>query len=151
MRTPFLIIVLALLLFGSFNQCKKPEVTPVNVTLYDKTPNEILQYIHGKWELVYESGGFSGSAKYYIDKGVIIEFTLDNRVLIPNLKYVGTYTLNEPIVWERAIWGYAGYNDSTNIMTYSSQGYVMDKIYNDTLIFHDYASDAVYHHYIKAK
>ena len=59
------------------------------------------------------------------------------------------------IMWEKNLGTYT-HGDSTFILKYYDKNgypnvYVVDQIYNDTLIYHDYSSDAIFYHFIKSK
>ena len=134
-----------------FMQCKTDDVTPTNIILYNQPLETIQHYIQGKWKFVYGKGGIISNTKYYCDD-CFIEFTSQNRVLIPNK--VGGYLADTTIEWIRDIGTYTN-GEYTYIMKfYDKYGYpnvyVIDKVYDDTLIYHDNSSDAIFYHYIKA-
>jgi hypothetical protein len=150
-KNPFFIILSIILLFCNV-QCKKDDITPIpsNIVLYDKPLKTIQKCIQGKWKLAYAQGGIDNSFKYYCDS-CFVEFTSNNKILIP--KKDGTYFINTTIEWIRDIGAYTN-NEYTYLMKYSDQYgypniYVVDGISNDTLIYHDNASDPVFYHYIK--
>jgi len=143
-----LIIPLTFILLCCVIQCKKD--APLNIVLYNQPLKTIQHYIQGKWRLVYGKGGISSNTMIYCDK-CFIEFTSTNRVLVPNED--GTFLTDTTIQWIRDIGTYT-YGDSTYLMKfYDKYGYpniyVIDKIYYDTLIYHDNSADPVFYHYVK--
>ncbi len=144
-RLRILIVILL-----SLTNCKENDITPTNIVLYNKPLKTIQHYIVGKWRLAYSKGGICSTCVHYCDN-CFIEFTPDNRVLIPNID--GTYLTDSYIEWVRDIGTYTN-NDSTYLMTFKDkQGvpwiYVIERIYNDTLIYHDNSVDAIFYHYVK--
>lgn len=130
--------------------CKKDGKTPTNIILYNKPLKTIQHYIQGKWKLVYGKGGICSTCKYYRDN-CFTEFTLDNRII--SKSFIIT-TDTTTIRWVRDIGTYTN-NDSTYLMTFKDkQGvpwvYLIEQIYNDTLIYHDNSADAMFYHYVKA-
>ncbi len=150
MKKNSLIIISALTLLICFTQCKNDnEELLHNIVLYDKPLKTIQHYIQGKWKLVYGKGGISSNTMYYCDS-CFIEFTSDNKVISNSFAITGATT----ILWIKDIGTYTN-NESTYLMTFKdNQGvpwvYVIDRIYNDTLIYHDNSSDAIFYHYIKS-
>jgi len=147
----FIITLIAVLLFCNV-QCKKDDITPIpsNIVLYDKSLKTIQKCIQGKWKLAYAKGGICGTCIYYCDS-CFVEFTSNNKVLIPDKN--GTYLTDTTIEWIRDIGTYTN-NEYTYLMKfYDKYGYpnvyVVERISNDTLIYHDNSSDAVFYHYIK--
>ncbi|NOZ46758.1 MAG: hypothetical protein GXO79_08235 [Chlorobi bacterium] len=147
-----IIIILFIVKIAGFIllSCKKEATSSVNIVLYDKPLATIQHYIQGKWKFVYGKGGFCGTCLHYCDS-CFIEFTPDNRVLVPNRD--GTYSTDTTIEWVRDIGTYTN-NDSTYLMKfYDKNGYpniyVIERIYHDTLIYHDNSSDAIFYHYIR--
>lgn len=151
MKTHFLIIASSLILFCCFNQCKKHDVTPTNIVLYDKPLETIQRYIHGKWKLAYAVGGICSTCRQECDN-CFVEFTLDNK-FISNTFAITTDTTT--IQWIKDI-GILTNKDSTYLMTFKDRHgvpwvYVVERIYNDTLIYHDNSADAVFYHFIKSE
>jgi hypothetical protein len=151
MKRPFFIFLLSFFLFCYFFQCKKDDkqVNPVNIVLYNQPLDTIQHYILGKWKLVYTGREGCSGCKYYCNS-CFIEFTSTNRVLVP--RNDGTFTVDTTIEWIRDIGTYI--NDSTYLMKfYNKDGYpytyVIDRIYYDTLEYHDYGSDPFFYHNIK--
>lgn len=151
MKTYNLILVTCFVLLSS--NCNKDSNTgPVNIVLYDKPLETIQHYIHGKWKFVYGRGGICSTCMHYCDS-CFIEFTSDNRVLVPNRD--GTYLVDTTIEWIRDVATYTN-NEYTYLMKfYDKYGYpsvyVIDRIYYDTLIYHDNSADAIFYHFIKIK
>jgi len=131
--------------------CHKDKFTPINITLYDKPLETIQHYIHGKWKLVYAKGGICSTCIDYCNN-CSVEFTMDNK-FISNTYAITSDTTT--IQWIRDMGIYTN-NDSTYLMTFKDkQGvpwvYVIERIYNDTLIYHDNSVDAMFYHFIKSK
>jgi hypothetical protein len=146
LKISFIFLLLSLMEAG----CKKDDKTPTNIILYDKPLKTIQHHIQGKWKLVYGKGGFCGTCKYYCDN-CFTEFTLDNKII--SKSFIIT-TDTTTIRWVRGIGTYTN-NDSTYLMTFKDkQGipwvYVIEQIYNDTLIYHDNSSDDMFYHYVKS-
>lgn len=124
----------------------------VNIVLYNQPLDTIKKYIQGKWKLLYGKGGITGAMTFYCDI-CYIEFTPDNRVLIPdtiNSKYLADCYIE----WT---WDIGSYTNGkyTYIMSYYDKFgypnvYVIDRIYNDTLIYYDNSCDAFFYHCIKS-
>jgi hypothetical protein len=138
-----IIISILLLILSSFIQCEKYE--PINNVLYDKPLEVIQKYILGKWKLAYAKGGIAYE-KIYCDS-CIIEFTSDNRYLF---RYNDSpYLINVTINWRR---GYScAVRDSTWLWDYGGISYVIDRIYNDTLIYASEFADGYSYHLVKTK
>ena len=153
MKKCFLIIPLILILLCCFIQCKKDDkpVKPVNIVLYNQPLDTIQHYVLGKWKFVYGKGGICSTCIHYCNN-CYVEFTSDNKFIS------NTYTITSDttiIHWVRDIGTYTN-GDSTYLMTIKDiQGvpwvYVIEQIYNDTLIYHDNSSDAIFYHFIKSK
>jgi len=146
---------LSLYLFGitliAAYSCKKDDTIPTNIVLYDKPLETIQRYIHGKWKLVYAQGGICSTTKQECDN-FFIEFTLDNK-FISNTFAITTDTTT--IVWIKDI-SILTNKDSTYLMTCKDKegvpwNYIIERIYNDTLIYRDNSVDAVSYHFIKSK
>ncbi len=141
----FLIISLCVI------SCKKNNTIPVdrlNIVLYDKPLSVIRQYIQGKWQLIYGKGGIATTTQYYYNN--FWEFNDDSlRILGDNNVRVDT-----AIHWIYNLGTFTN-GDSTYIMNFRDKlgyiyDYVVDQIYNDTLILHEDASDAYFYHFIKS-
>jgi hypothetical protein len=122
-----------------------------NIVLYNKPLETIQQYIQGKWKLVYGKGGFCGSCKFPCDN-CSVEFTTSNKII--SKAFVIT-TDTTTIHWVRDMGTFTN-GDSTYLMQFmDKQGvpwvYVVQEITNDTLIYHDNSSDAMFYHLIKSK
>lgn len=132
-----------------FSQCKTDESLSSNIVLYNKPLNTIKKYILGKWKFMYAKGGISSNTTYFCDT-CFIEFTSDNKI-ISNSIVITTDTTT--IQWVRDFGTYTN-NELTYLMTFKDvQGvpwvWVIERIINDTLIYHDNSSDAIFYHYIK--
>lgn len=143
-------IILLLVLMGA--NCKKEDGSMTkNIMLYDKPLKTIQHYIQGKWKFIYGKGGFCGSCMHYCDS-CFIEFTPDNKI-ISNIFILTTDTTT--IHWVRDIGTYTN-NELTYLMTFTDRqsvpwSYVIERIYYDTLIYHDNSSDAIFYHCVKTK
>lgn len=143
MRTLF---VLLILIFG-FSKCKKEDKLnrPLNITLSDKTPKVIYSYIEGKWKFVYGKGGINSQQMYYCDT-CTVEFTPEGKIISNTF-----FTANTFIDWQKEV---GSNGDSTYIMHFLDHinmpnFFEMDKIFNDTLIYHTFGSDPVFFHFVK--
>jgi len=147
--TSFIIVPISLLV--CFAQCKK-ENTPLTITLYDKPLTTIQSYIQGKWKLHYSKGGICAICEQrYDDKNVFYNFTSDNRIQISSN---GRLTTDTTINWVRDRGTYTNGYTTTFIMNFYNKqnvpwNYVVDRIFNDTLVIHDNSSDAVFYHFTK--
>ncbi|MFT3950038.1 MAG: hypothetical protein QM763_23935 [Agriterribacter sp.] len=136
------------ILISWFNYCKKNYKPQVNVVLYDKPLSVIRQHIQGKWQLIYGKGGIATTTQYYDE--TFWEFNADSlRILKHNNAYLDTV-----IHWDYDLGTFTN-GDSTYIMNFNDKlgyiyNYIVDKIYNDTLIVHDYAVDAYFYRLIKS-
>jgi shikimate kinase len=117
---------------------------PINVSLYDKDTITIQQYIQGKWQVLYATGGWYYYAQYFDD--YTNEFTADKKYIISTPS--GSYTTEYH--WRRISGAYAGYNDSVYIMSPYDM-IVFDKIKNDTLVYHELSSEAMWYYLIKSQ
>ncbi len=134
-----------------FSNCKKentPQKATLNIILYDTSLSVIQQYIQGKWELIYGKGGIAANTiQYYHDN--FWEFNNDRIKIIDSGNTVADTTIRW--IFDR---GAFTNGDSTYVMNFHDKlgyvyDYVVDQIYNDTLILHEQASDAVFYHFIK--
>lgn len=141
---PFFLFIVCLCL----SNCKK-KIDKLNIVLYNKSLFVIQKYIQGRWELIYGKGGISANnIQYYHDD--LWDFD-NNRVRILSN---GNVFADTTIQWSYEMGSYTngGY---TYVMNFYDKRnvpsvYVVDRIYNDTLILHDLASDAVFFHFIKS-
>lgn len=142
------ISLLLIIFLFSFAQCKKSD-TGLNIILHDKPLNTIQSYIQGKWKLQYTFGGFA-AMKYPATHNSYI-------ILNPNNIIIGNdsagVVVDTAIIWVRAK-DIAG--DSTYLLTYSytpgyafPYAYIVDRIYNDTLVLSDNAYDPISRYYTK--
>ncbi|MDR1372242.1 MAG: hypothetical protein LBJ17_03830 [Dysgonamonadaceae bacterium] len=125
---------------------KENSVTPINITLYDKSPDIIQHYIQGKWQLIYGKGGLSANMIHPYDNH-FVEFTSDGQYIYTSP--VENYTAT--IQWDRVAGNlyYSGV-DSTYIMAANPLPLLMGEIKNDTLVYLEYyVSDPVFYHCIK--
>jgi hypothetical protein len=133
-------------------QCKKnkpsnPTVKDSSyITLHDKSLSIIQSHIQGKWQLQYEQG--SNFAGTFPQTDFFWEFNLNNNV---RETYQSNLIVDTAINWVRTKDVFA---DSTYLMTFSDiQGvpwvYIVDGVYNDTLVLYDNASDFTTYHFTK--
>lgn len=146
---------LLLIVLFSFAQCKKEDVplhVPLNITLYDKPLSTIQYYITGKWKVEYAKGGFCGTCIYLPRNNQYMQVNPD-RIIFGN-DSTGI-VVDTAVIWERTkdIFG-----DSTYLLTYSYPPayvfpitYVVDKIYNDTLVLIENHYDYITTYFTKIK
>ena len=149
MKKSFLVISVSAIILCSVIQCKKDE--PLNIVLYNQPLKTIQHYIQGKWRLVYGKGGLCSICKFPCDN-CFFEFTSDNRFI--SKSFVIT-TDTTTIRWVKDRGEYLQ-GDSTYVMTFidkysAPHTYVIDRIYSDTLIYYDNASDPMFYHCIRSK
>ena len=140
-------ILLGIVFIICFEQCKK-DGPQSNIKLTDKPLSVIQTNIKGKWTLQYEKGGICGTCIFY-QKDFFWEFGNYDKVLET---YKGTVIVDTKINWvrERDV-----FTDLTYIMTFSDKqnvpwNYIVDGIYNDTLVLYDNSSDRVFYHFTKS-
>jgi hypothetical protein len=139
------IILISIMILGFVFRCEKYE--PLNIILYDKSPEVIKKYIEEKWKLIYNSGGWVG--KYYYDTmNYNFEFTSDNRYLF----WIGNGPIKDeqPITWSRGPVSH-GSQDSIWFMYIGATPYFVDKIYYDTLIYTLRVMDGETSHLVRTK
>jgi len=153
MKKCFVIIPLFIVICYCILNCKKDDklVKPVNIVLYNQPLDTIQHYILVKWKFVYGKGGICGTCIHYCNS-CYVEFTSDNKFISNTYAITSDTTI---IHWVRDVGTYTN-ADSTYLMTIKDiQGvpwvYVIEQIYNDTLIYHDNSSDAIFYHFIKSK
>lgn len=139
-----------------FAQCKKernsqPHVG-FSVTLYNKPLDTIQFYLQGKWKWQYAEGGFVYS-KYYPRYNSYMTLN-SNRIIFQNDS--AGILVDTVVYWKRVAWPNS-FQDSTYLMSYFytpgyafAYNYFIDGIFNDTLKFHDYASDPIFYYYTKS-
>jgi hypothetical protein len=125
------------------------EHTPLNITLHDKPLRVIESYISGSWKFQYAYGGIMPMR--YSDRHNSYMVLQSNHIVMGNDS--SGVVVDGPVLWTR---GKDIFNDSTYLLGFYNTPsyafpyyYVVDRIYNDTLILIDNASDAVYYHYIR--
>lgn len=128
--------------------CKK-DGSKVNITLHDKQLSTIQSYIIGKWDLKYEQGGFT--ALTFPQTNFFWTFTSANKV---TKSYHDTIVADASITRVRDHGLFLGTNDLTYIMRFLDKeevpwNYVVDGIFNDTLVIHDNAYDGMYYYFTK--
>jgi len=129
-------------------QCKKDN-SPLTITLYNKPLSTIKSYIKGNWKLHYGKGGIVANMIQYYNN-TFWNFTPDNRI---KASYDGVTTTDTTTNWVKDMGTYTN-GDSTFILNFYDKqdvpwNYVVEQIYNDTLILHDNSSDAVFYHFTK--
>ena len=147
--------MLTLMTCFCYFRCKKGENfdckgrnTPSNIVLYNKPLPVIQCTIQGKWKCVYGKGGIAVNTIQYYD-GFYWSFANNKIIQI----YNGDTIANNSIKW---VWDRGTYTNGENTFTmklYDKENvpwvYVVDRILDDTLILHDYSSDAVFYHFIR--
>jgi len=142
-------VLVVIMAVGS--SCKRnDDKTALNITLYNQPLDKIEFYIQGKWRYVYGKGGICGSCLHSCNN-CSIEFIKGNKV--KSDLFIKDNTTFE-VEWKKEI-GYFTRDSTFVMMLYNKGGYsgsyFIDKIYNDTLIIHDYGSDPIFHHFVKWK
>lgn len=140
--------LILILISLQFIQCEKSQ-NRTNVILYNKSLIDIQHNIYGKWKMVYAKGGICATCIQNIDSS-IWWFTNDNKI-VKHLN--GIDILDTALIWNKELGTYTN-GDSTYVMSfYDKYGYpnnfVVDRIRNDTLILHDFSSDAVFYYFTK--
>jgi hypothetical protein len=140
-----------------FSNCKKnvePPVDKSNIVLYNKPLSVIQECIKGKWKLEYEKGGICSICinNSFRNVSYIWQFNKNNKI---KRIYNDSVFTDSRIKWIRDLGTYTN-GDYTYIMHFSDKraypyDYIVDRIYNDTLILYDaYTVDAVSYHFIKS-
>lgn len=138
-----------------FSHCKKEnnnsnkEKAYLNITLYDKPLDTIRSYIQGKWNLRYEKGGICAICTQQFSN-FYWTFSANNKI---EESYNGIIIADTSITWVKDIGTYIN-GDSTYILSFHDKqnvpwNYVVERIYNDTLILHDNSADAVFYRFTK--
>lgn len=130
-------------------QCKK-EIGPLNITLYDKPLFIIQSFIIGKWKLEYVQGGIA-VMKYPARNNTYMTLK-PNHITIRNdsLGIVADTT----IIWEK---GMSIQGSPTFFLSYHRYGtytypkYVVEQIFNDTLVLSDNSYDGFGYFYSRVK
>ena len=146
MNKLLMIIVVGLL----WTDCKKHDA-PFNITLKDKPLIIIKAAIQGRWQMHYAYGGLSGHTRIdYTSR--FIKFT-DNHILFcDNAKSLAD-TL---FYWKRVIDIFSQLRGSIFTMTFSDKrdypySWVVDGIYQDTLLLVDYGPDPMNYYLTRKK
>jgi len=155
MRKHILIIAAVLLLFCCFTWCKKDDVSLskdslLNIVLYNQPLETIQKYIQGKWKVVYGKGGISSNEIQYC-KDCSVEFTSTNKIISNSFAITdGAVTIQ----WTKEKGTYTNGEDTYTMKFYDKYNYpwvyVVDRIYKDTLIYHDNSDDAVFYYCVKS-
>lgn len=146
-------LFLVLMLISCFSNCRKSNVPSVNIVLYNKPLSEIRENIQGKWKLQYGKGGICSTCKSdFSNQRYLWEFSMNDKI---NRTYNDSVYTDAPIQWTKDLVYYTN-GDSTYVMNFYDNrrypyNYVVDRIYNDTLILFDaYSIDAVYYYFVKS-
>lgn len=133
------------------SNCKKDPGEPIdksNIVLYDKPLSVIQECINGKWELIYAKGGISANNIQYIHN----EFWKFNSNKIEMSDSEKIYT-NTTIQWIYDLGTFTNGKRTHTINFYDRNNYphkyIVDGIYNDTLVLGDYAYDGMTYHFIR--
>lgn len=146
------------LLFGFFLACscskENPDLTnqdsKLSIVLYNKPLDTIKAYTNGKWQLRYFSGGWCPGCIVQRDSYEEL-WTFANGKLIQSIT---NQIVEDTIIdWYRMkdVFG-----DSTYLLNFESRkgywnSYVVDKIFNDTLILFDNATDPFKYRFTRIK
>jgi hypothetical protein len=127
---PALLFLLGFLLIG-MSGCEKENTStePINITLYDKDSTTIQNYIQGKWEVVYATGGMTADYIHYFND-CTAEFTADKKHI--SSSPFGSDTTE--YYWVKHA-KYTGSSDSVYIM--EPRSLYFEGIKNDTLVYSD--------------
>lgn len=114
--------------------------TKLSIVLYNKPLDTITSYVNGKWQLRYYSGGWLSG--YIVQRDRYEElWTFSNGKIIQSLH--NRIVVDATISWYRTkdVFG-----DSTYLLNFDDSNgpgntYVVDRIFNDTLILFDNATD----------
>ena len=98
--------------------------------------------------MIYGKGGIATNTQYYYNN--FWEFNDDSVKISDN----SSVYANTSMHWNYDLGTYTN-GDSTYLMKFYDKEsvpwvYVVERIYNDTLILHDNASDAYFYHFIKS-
>jgi hypothetical protein len=132
-----LLLIIVLFFFG----CKKDEMQPSsNILLKDKTLYVIRTNIKGTWKLCYEQGGFCAVCPATKVDQVYFKFWDGDRIIWTEK---GLKLADTKIIWKRAK---DIFEENTYILNFSDTrlypyNYIVDGIYNDTLLLIDNAYD----------
>jgi hypothetical protein len=131
-------------------QCKK-EHAGLTITLYNLPLPVIQSYISNKWKLEFVRGGFIANyVKSFHDENVIWQIS-PNRIME---NYNGNIYTDTTITWIRDLGVNTGL-DSTFIMNFYDKRlypylYIVDGIFNDSLVLHDHAVDGQHYYFSKS-
>jgi hypothetical protein len=141
----FVIVFVILLISAS---CKKDN-GPVNISLKDKPLFTIKSSIQGRWKLEYSSGGICGICVYPSRSNTTLEFKKDRVIWISDNLLLADDNIN----W---IPTHEFFGIDTYIMSFEDTraypyNYIVDGIYNDTLVLYESATDGQSHHFSKLR
>ncbi len=117
-----------------------------NIQLYDKPLSIIKSHMEGKWQLHYIKGGFiTNYVQQYDD--CYWKFELNNADKLKTIN--GPISADTIIFWEAGQDNYAG---ETYIMNFYDKdnipnSFIVDGIYNDTLMIHINSADAMFFYF----
>ena len=140
-------LCLSLLAILSFSHCKKKN-NKRNIVLYNQPLSVIREHIQGKWQLLYRKRGIATTTKY--SQNNFWEFNNDRIRISTN----DIASIDTTIRW---VYGHGDHTngDFTYVMYFNNRlgyyiNYVVDQIYNDTLILHANAADAFFYRLVKS-
>ena len=138
----------AILCMLLFKQCTK-EAGSVNISFRNKSLQLVQSYVSGKWILNYAYGGIA-AIKYPAKHHAYLNLT-DSHITIGNDS--AGVIVDTVASWRKEP---DGPNNSITLVSYFyapgygfAYNYVVDEIKNDTLIMHEYTSDALYYYYTR--
>lgn len=158
MKTMLKIFLLSGLIVITAFGCKKDKtIKPQynsNITLYNKPLDVIKANILGKWQLIYYDFSWIPNSKHYYQDHYT-EFTSNGNRRIDMVK--DSVIMDAAITWLKANDGQATgvpYGTTTFVMSYHNKygtpfDYVVDSIFNDTLILHFNAADGFSDYYVR--
>lgn len=141
----FILLMTAVILLA-FSKDDNPQSQ--NIRLYDKPLSVIKSHIEGNWQLQYTKGGFIANLVHHWDAGYWkFDFSENDKIKTT----AGPISADTSITW---IVGQDNYAGKTHIMELYEKEmfptpFVIDSIYQDTVVLHINASDAMFFHFTK--
>jgi len=141
-------IYFGVFLMTCLSGCKKDNVGPTTGELYNKPLSVIKASIEGNWQLHYAIGGIGNVLQNFDSTNW--EFNFQNQDRIKQY-YEGKIVTDSTITWNK---GQDNYSGQSYIMGFYDKlgypySYIVDGIYEDTLVMHDNYDDAMFYHLTK--
>lgn len=136
-----LYLLLVSILLVSCSKEKEKETEPINIILYNKSLSVIQEYIEGKWNLDYASGGIMGAT--YVDTiNSYIIFSSDHITIGDDIRGIITDTT---LIWKKV----KIQEDSINVYIHPGTSIytIVIEIKNSNLITSDYLADGFMYSY----